>query len=90
MVKIKLNNNEYFISDSKLTPITAEFITYLGKISGNGMKVVVDGVEYGIDASKLAGAVEGFEEALGELSNPEAPDNVAVLDEATLDHAILA
>jgi hypothetical protein len=69
MAKIKLNNNEYPIPDSALASATADFVAHLGTIAGNGLKVVVNGVEYSIDASKVAGAVSALDTAFGELEN---------------------
>lgn len=89
-MNIKLNNNEYSIPDSKLATATGSFISHLGTVAGSGVKVVVGGVEYGVDASKVAGAIGEIEGVLGELNNPSEPDNVAVLDEATLDYVVLA
>ena len=67
MAKIKLNNNEYQIPDSALTPITADFVAHLQTIAGTGMKVVVGGVEYNVDSNKVAGAVANFGAFLGGL-----------------------
>lgn len=69
MANIKLNNNEYPIPDSALAALTADFVAHLGTISGSDMKVVVGGVEYGIDSSKVAGAVSALDTFLGELEN---------------------
>lgn len=90
MANIKLNNNEYPIPDSVLAGPTADFIAHLGTIAGSGLKVVVGGVEYGIDLSKMSGAVADLETVLGGLNNPTVTDNVAVLDEAILDYVTLA
>lgn len=67
MANIKLNNNEYPIPDSALAAPTADFIAHLGKIAGSGLKVVVGGVEYGIDSTKVAGAIAEIETFLGGL-----------------------
>jgi hypothetical protein len=90
MANIKLNNNEYPIPDSVLAGPRADFIAHLGTIAGDGLKVVVGGVEYSIDSSKVAGAFKAFEGALGELEGSTETDKVAVLDEATLDYVVLA
>ena len=47
------------------------------------------GKSYSIDKSFLAGAIADLEGVLGELNNPAEPDDVAVLDEATLDYVVL-
>lgn len=69
MAKIKLNNNEYPIPDSALAAPTADFVAHLGTIAGSGLKVVIGGVEYGIDSSKVAGAVSALDTAFAELEN---------------------
>lgn len=68
MANIKLNNNSYPIPDSKLAGPTADFIAHLGTIAGSGLKVVVGGVEYGVDASKVAGAIGALEGVLDGLN----------------------
>jgi hypothetical protein len=77
MAKIKLNNKTYPIPDSKLAAATGSFISHLGTIAGNGLKVVIGGVEYSVDASKVAGAIAGLEEVFGELNTSN--DNVSVV-----------
>lgn len=69
MAKIKLNNNSYPIPDSALAGPTADFVAHLGTIAGSGLKVVVGGVEYSIDTSKVAGAIGELESVLGGLEN---------------------
>jgi hypothetical protein len=69
MVKIKLNNNEYEIPDSVFAAAKADFVAHLGTIAGSGLKVVVGGVEYSVDATKVAGAVAELEGVLAGLDN---------------------
>lgn len=69
MANIKLNNNSYPIPDSVLAGPTADFVAHLGAIAGDGLKVVVGGVEYGVDASKVAGAVAELGAALDGLNS---------------------
>lgn len=69
MANIKLNNNSYPIPDSKLASIKADFVAHLGTIAGSGLKVVIGGVEYGIDSSKVAGAIGALEDTFVELEN---------------------
>lgn len=69
MANIKLNNNEYPIPDSTLTAPTADFIAHLATIAGNGVRVVVGGVEYNVDPSKVAGAVSEIETVLVGLNS---------------------
>lgn len=53
MANIKLNNNEYPIPDSVLAGPKAALIAHLGTITGGDIKVIIDGVEYGIDSTKV-------------------------------------
>lgn len=68
MAKIKLNNNEYLISDSTLATPTADFIAHLGTVEGNGLKVIVNGVEYSVDSSKMSATITALETVFGNLS----------------------
>lgn len=88
MAKIKLNNNEYSIPASALATPTADFIAHLATIAGNGIRVVVGGVEYNVDPSKVAGAMTEIETLLEGL-NSGATENITILDEAVLDNCIL-
>lgn len=67
MAKIKLNNKTYPIPDSALAGPTADFVAHLGTIAGSGLKVVIGGVEYGIDSSKVADAISGLDTLFGSL-----------------------
>lgn len=87
---INFGGTVYSIDSAKLSNATNDFITHLGTIAGSGSKVVVNGVEYSIDSNKIADAVTELEAVLDRLNNPEAPGNVAVLDEAVLDYSVLA
>jgi hypothetical protein len=69
MANIKLNNNEYAIPDSVLATHTADFVAHLRTIAGNGLKVVVGGVEYSVDAAKVAGAVANLEVVFSGLNS---------------------
>lgn len=46
---------------------TNNLTSYLNTISGTGKKVVINGVEYGIDSNKVAGAVAELEDTLSNL-----------------------
>lgn len=82
MANIKLNNNLYPIPDAVLAAHRADFVAHLGTIAGSGEKVVVGGVEYGVDASKVAGAFSELESVFGELSSGggESDSNVITWD----------
>lgn len=67
--KIVLDGTAYDIDSTKLSTATAEFVTHLGTVAGNGHKVNVGGVEYGVGADKVAGAVTELESVLGGLNS---------------------
>ena len=69
MAKIKLNNNSYPIPNSALAGPTADFVAHLGTIAGSGLKVVIGGVEYGVDSNKVAGALSELSGVLGGLNS---------------------
>jgi hypothetical protein len=73
MANIKLNNNEYPIPDAVLAAHTADFVAHLGTIAGSGLKVVVGGVEYGVDSSKVSGAIAGLDIFFNSLQSSLAP-----------------
>jgi hypothetical protein len=76
MAKIKLNNNEYSIPDLVLATVRNKLVAHLGTVAGSGIKVVVGGVEYGVDASKVAGAVASLDTALSDLSGGSASEGL--------------
>ena len=67
---LKFDGATYNIDATKLTAATNNFISHLNTIAGSGMKTVVGGVEYGIDSSKVAGAIAGLDTLFGNLSEP--------------------
>ena len=76
MAKIKLNNNEYSIPDSTLATAKNSLVSHLGTVAGSGMKVIVGGVEYGVDASKVADAITSLDTILGELGGGSASEGL--------------
>lgn len=79
MANIKLNNNAYSISDSVLAPVTADFIAHLGTIAGEGLKIVVDGIEYSVDPTKLNNASASLEAVFSALSGGNEPETPSVI-----------
>ena len=77
MANIKLNNNEYSVPDSTLVAPKADFVAHLAAIEGDGIRVVVDGVEYNVDPNKVADAVVEIE-ALLESLNTGSDEPVAL------------
>ena len=86
---INLGGVAYNVDSAKLSTATSNFISHLGTISGNGSKLVVNGVEYSVDANKIQNAISELGSAWGELNNPTEIGDVAILDEAILDYAVL-
>lgn len=75
MANIKLNNNEYPIPDSVLDALTADFIAHLGTIAGEGLKIIINGVEYGVDTNKVGGAVFELEGAFDSFVGADTEGN---------------
>lgn len=61
---INFGGSAYDIDSTKLTTARNAFVSHLGTIAGNGHKVTVNGVEYGIDSTKVAGAISDLEAVL--------------------------
>lgn len=74
---IKLGGATYSIDSTKLSAATNAFVADLGKISGTGSKVVVNGQEYNIGTDKIASAVADLKTVLGilESGGGEQPDD---------------
>lgn len=66
-LNINFNNKNYKINNSDLSDARTAFVTHLGTIAGQGLKIVVDGVEYSVDPVKLNDAVADLEVALAAL-----------------------
>jgi hypothetical protein len=68
---INLGGTSYNIDSAKLSAATNAFVSHLGTVAGNGYKVVVNGVEYGISSDKVASAVGELETVLGGFNTGE-------------------
>jgi hypothetical protein len=68
---IKLGETAYNVDSTKLTATTNALISHLGTVSGNGYKVKINGIEYGVDADKMAGAIAQIEAVLSGLHNSD-------------------
>lgn len=70
---INFGGTAYDVDSAKLVATKNDFVAHLATIAGNGAKVVVDGVEYGIDSTKLQGAISDLQTAFGNMgtSTPE-------------------
>lgn len=66
---INLGGNSYNVDSTKLTDATNTFISHLGTIAGGDEKVVIGGIEYGIDATEISGAITGLQATLDELES---------------------
>ena len=54
---INFGGTSYNVDSTKLLNIKNDFVSHIGTISGNGYKVVVDGVEYSVDPNKVQNAI---------------------------------
>lgn len=86
---INLGGTTYNVDSAKLLTATNDFIAHLGTVAGSDYKVVVGGVEYGVDANKMSDAVAQIETVLGELHSPDEDGNLTILDEAILEDTVL-
>ena len=88
---INLDGTAYSIDSGKLATATNAFISHLGTVSGNGYKVKVGGVEYGVGTDKMTGAVAELEAVLGGLNSggdkPDTDDKILayLLDPCSLE-----
>lgn len=71
---INFGGSAYGIDGAKLSTATNEFVTHLGTVAGSGSKVMVGGVEFSVDSTKVAGAFGELEAAFGGLNNPIEPE----------------
>jgi hypothetical protein len=55
--EVKFSNETYPVDDAKLAAAGNLFLSYLDSLSGTDRKVIISGVEYGIDSAKVANAV---------------------------------
>lgn len=63
-----------------MSAATNAFVSHLGTVAGNGYKVMVNGVEYNVDSTKMAGAVADLHAVLGGLqSGGEGSDEMEVV-----------
>lgn len=77
---INMGNTAYDVDSVKLANAATEFITHLGLIAGEGSKVIVNGIEYAIDSSKVEGATANLHVVLSSLSSGESGgDDVATV-----------
>jgi hypothetical protein len=88
MTKIIFNNKEFNIDDAATASITNELKSHLGTIPGNDLKLVIGGVEYGVDSSKLSGTIVELENALSGLPSDSDDTLVAGLYQTGTDTMI--
>ena len=67
-ININFNDNNYEIGESTLSGARTDFVSRLGAIAGSGLKIVVDGVVYNVDPTKLNGAIISLEAVLNNLN----------------------
>lgn len=69
-LNISFNDKNYNIDKSALSDTRTDFVSHLGTIAGEGLKIVVDGVVYNVDATKLNDASSSLEALLDSLGDP--------------------
>ena len=67
-LNINFNDKNFEVSSSALSEVRADFVSHLGTIAGEGLKIVVNGVEYSVDSTKLTDAVASLEATFSALS----------------------
>lgn len=73
-LNISFNDKNYNIDKSALSDTRTDFVSHLGTIAGEGLKIVVDGVVYNVDPTKLNDASSGLEALLDSLGGSAGGD----------------
>ena len=68
-INIYFNNSKFEIDASSFSDIKNYLVSHLGTIAGEGLKIVIGGVEYSVDTNKLADATASLEAALDNLNS---------------------
>ena len=68
-LNINFNNKNYTVIKSALSEVRTDFISHLGTIAGEGLKLTVDGVEYSVDPTKLNDAMDNLAAVLNRLAS---------------------
>lgn len=66
---INLDDTDYNIDSVKLTAAKNNFTSHLTAIAGDDVKVVIGGVEYFVDSTKISGAVSKLATAFSKLAS---------------------
>ena len=74
-INIYFNNSKFEIDASSFSDIKNYLVSHLGTIAGEGLKIVIDGVEYSVDPNKLADASASLEATLNNLNSSDTPDD---------------
>ena len=76
---IKLGGNTYNVDSTKLTNERNTLVSHLGTIAGTSSKVVVNGVEYGVDSSKMSVTMAELTTTFNTLSGGTEPSDPPVV-----------
>lgn len=87
---INFGGTAYNIDSSKLSAATNAFTSHLATIAGSGHKVMVNGIEYGIDSAKVQGAVSGMHTVFSQLQSGATGGDIPapVIGSATFDDGV--
>ena len=76
-LNINFNNKNYTVIKSALSEVRTDFISHLGTIAGEGLKLTVDGVEYSVDPTKLNDAMDNLAAVLDRLASGDNGDSTS-------------
>ena len=84
---VNLDGTVYNIDSTKLSVAKDSFVSHLRTIEGSDSKVVIDGIEHGIDSAKIENATAEIEAVLNALHSGDVEESITRL--LSLDDYIL-
>ena len=86
---INFGGTSYHIDSTKLSTSTNDFASYLATIAGDGFKVVVNGVEFSVDVTKMNDAITGLSAMFNEIGTQVEDGPIAGLYETGSNYKTL-
>lgn len=86
---INFGGTSYNIDSTKLSTSTNDFASYLATIAGDGFKVVVNGVEYAVDITKMNDAISGLGAMFNEIGTQVEEEAIPGLYETGSNYTVL-
>lgn len=86
---INFGGTSYNIDSTKLSTFTNDFASYLATIAGDGFKVVVNGVEYAVDITKMNDAISGLGVMFNEIGTQVEEEAIPGLYETGSNYTVL-